>query len=137
MTTYAERFCHVLTTGACEFLKNQPPRKHRGGVDPLFRENDMRDYVKAALDGGRIVLPKDWPTLEVESRGRIDYCFVGGNSILTTCEVKGPVRASFFDPHAFGRNWTGERLVEGRSETVQAGTRRDRQQHRSGILSTR
>jgi hypothetical protein len=112
MSIYAKRFSHILTTGAVEFLRHHPSRKHRGGVDPLFRENDMRDYVKHALAEGRMTLPHDWPQLEVESRGRIDYCFVDGRSILATCEVKGPVRSSFFDPKRFGRNWTGQRFLK-------------------------
>ncbi len=109
---YAELFCQVLMTGASEFLKHCPPRKPRGGEDPLFRENDMRDYVKQALLDGRMRFPQEWPELEIESRGRIDYCFVEASSVLATCEVKGPVRAAFFDPKRFGQNWTGPRLLK-------------------------
>lgn len=112
MTIHAERFAHVLTLGASEFLKAHPPRKTRTGKDLLFRENDMRNYIKSALKIGRIAFPRDWPTLEVESRGRIDYSFVDGPLILATCEVKGPTRLSFFDPNAFGRNWTGPRFIK-------------------------
>jgi hypothetical protein len=108
--TYAGRFAHILSRGASGFLSTQPPRKHRGGIDPLFRENDVRDYVRASLLDGRIVLPKGWPVLEVESRGRIDYSFVDGGAILATCEVKGPVRKGFFDPKKFGINWTGPKV---------------------------
>lgn len=39
-------------------------------------------------------------------RKRADYQLEKNGILVATCEVKGPVRKSFFDLDAYGRNWT-------------------------------
>jgi hypothetical protein len=115
---YALLFSDIFTTNVGPMFDTLPTIKHRGGIDLGFRENHLRNYIRSGLELLAITLPTDCPRLQVEkdlpqdeNPGRVDYCFVdqlrtGGLSVLATCEVKGPVRASFVNLKRFSRNWS-------------------------------
>jgi hypothetical protein len=85
--------------------KNVPKRN----VTPCaFCEEDLQWFIKRD-DHMR---PYQGFTLVVNevghdaNRKRPDYQLLDKGSLVATCEVKGPVRRTFFDIDAYGRNWT-------------------------------
>jgi len=108
---------HVLTLA--DELPLKPPKS---GMPAGFNERDLQKFLTQLAKQLKVSVPKGCPPLLIERTlpdnpgTRIDYALVravppSGTDILATCEVKGPVRKTLFNPSRLQGNF-GKKVIK-------------------------
>jgi hypothetical protein len=136
--------CGLLAKQIRPLLKSLPPKPRVSGMPAGFTERDLRTHLSRLLRKRTRALPQ---TFSVERqlpkdnfRTYVDCAFtrkpgrIAAEDILATCELKGPVRKTFFDPRKFEGNFAQD-LVKDTQKQLRRGTHYRHAQHFVALLA--
>jgi hypothetical protein len=143
---FPRSLCRILAKHVRWLLEELPPKPPVSGMPAGFTESDLRGYLSHLSEEEALARPRGCPMFVIERqlpkdkrRTCVDYAFVrkhrpiAAADVLATCELKGPVRKTFFHLHKFNGNWA-PKVVKDAGKQLERGKRYKDARHYIALL---